>query len=372
MADIIATYFGGAFFIVTILYIAVSLIFFYRYLKVRLWITYLRGWVPFLFSLTCMAIGFSIFATTPEDALFWTRMIVVAFNAAVALNIFYLTIVIYGHLHGVIGATVLFLTGIIFAQMFLPDRFVVTFSPAMQAFYPVLSFRFFVNILILGILHMVLDARANITILRRPDVSWTSKRKFVFFTCGSYFIYVPVAGGTLFSILWQDGVWLYTSIVGYIIGLAFVIAGLFYANPSVFFLPVRIYLLVVFDTAGNVLYEKSFDPIPPSGTHLIPPALFSIAKVVGRAFQQSKRLRLFSLATRQLIYEWRGDSCAVLIADTDSRVFRNCLQLLLGRVDLLPDAREKFEALVDKVFAFYVQELRARRDAQAPVSDPIT
>jgi hypothetical protein len=141
------------------------------------------------------------------------------------------------------------------------------------------------------------------------------------------------------------------------------VCGLFYGNSSVFFIPVSIYLLVVFDGAGKILYEKSFNPIQSKSSQLVAPALVSIAKMVDSSFHQSKLLRLFSLPQRRLLYEWRGDLGAVLIADADSRIYRNCLQLTLKQVHLLPDFPEQFEQKLETIYTFYLPELHELNSA---------
>src|SRR5271157_3302330 len=352
--------FGIAFLIVSAFYFAVFCIFLYRYRRVRLWITYLRGTVPGFFSGMCLAITLGIFSTNADDALLWYRLMIVFFIAGVAFNLAYLTIILYGTLNAFVGAAALFIIGIIYAQMFLSDRFFVSYSPEMQIFYPVVAFRFYINILALGILHTIFDARAIFSIFRRKDTSKISKRKFAFFTFGYSFFFVSLGFFTLLTIIFQDGLWFFWTVLGCFVGLGFLALGLFYANSSVFFIPLHLYLLVVFDGAGKILYKKSFDPIQSTSAQLVAPALVSIAKLIDTSFHQSKLLRLFSLPKRQLLYEWKGDIGAVLIADADSRVFRNCLQLALTQIGLLPDSPDEYDLKIKNIFSFYLQELHER------------
>ena len=231
-------------------------------------------------------------------------------------------------------------------------------STALDVWYPSINLRYYINIQIFGIIHVIYNFQANRSILRQQSVSKVSKRKFLLFTMGFSTVFIGYIVFVLLALIFQDGSWLFYTVFGCIAGSGFLTSGFFYANPSVFFLPTRIYLLVIFDGSGNILYEKSFDPIPSSSAKLLSPALANIAKLIDTSFHQSNLLRLFSLPNRELLYEWHEDVGGVLIADADSRIFRNCLQVVLTHVDLLSDAPDQFETIINNVFAFYIEKLR--------------
>ena len=102
--------------VVGVYYFIIFAIFIYRFFKVRLWVTYLRGLTPLLIFVVCFTTAFGLFSTNENDALFWYRLSVVSIITAVTINFFFLVLVIYGTLHGTSIALILFLVGIIFAN----------------------------------------------------------------------------------------------------------------------------------------------------------------------------------------------------------------------------------------------------------------
>ncbi len=229
-----------------------------------------------------------------------------------------------------------------------------------MAFYPVLSPTFFATNIISGLIHTFYDVWANLKVVRRSDISTPMRFKFLLFTGGISIMYLTFAGAILGVLVFQTGGYFFWGVLGCFGGVVCVFFGLFYANPSVFYLPIRLYMLVVFKVGdpGGMIYEKRFDPIQSLSVNLLGPGVASIADLVQTSFQQSKHLSLFSLPGRKLLYEWGGGMGAVLIADQETTVYRNCLRLVLKATPLLLADPEKFDVRVTEIFSFYTNERR--------------
>ncbi len=352
--------FGVACLIAGFLFLGLMFIFFRRYRRIRLRITFLRGLIPMLFALICFSNAFAIFEDRPDYALSWYRLIAISIVATEGINLIFLTYVIYGRFHGTTGTLNMILAGVNLFLVFTEENFKVVQSPEYLAFYPVLSVVFLATNIVQGLFHTGYDVRANLKVLRRSDMSASTRFKFFLFTSGIAIMYVTFASAMLAIIVFQTGAYYFWSVLGYYGGLVLIFLGLFYANPSVFYLPIRLYLLVVFRGGGQgeILYERHFTPIQSTSAQLLGPAVASIADLVQKAFQQSKHLRLFSLPRRKLLYEWDSNIGAVLLADRETTVFRNCLQLVLKETSLLPAEKSKFDARVGEIFSFYMNERR--------------
>jgi len=360
MPNAAGLHFGIAFLLAGFLYLVVMAIFLRRFRQIRLRITFLRSLVPMLFAIICLAQAFAIFEERPDYSLYWYRLIVIAVVAGQMANLIFLTYIVYGPLSATTGTLATTLAGLNVFLMFAMEHFHVLWSPQFGAFYPVLSPVFYVTNQILGIVHGAFNIRANSKVMRRHDIRARTKRKFLLFTLGISAMYVSFAVAVLVIIVFQTGDYYFWSVVGCYVSLVWIFLGLFYANPSVFYLPTRLYLLVVFrgGSQGEILYEKHFNPIQSMNAQLVGPAVASIADLVQNSFQQSKRLRLFSLPGRKLLYEWDANIGAVLIVDKEISIYRNCLRLVLKEVSLLPLEKSRFDARVAEIFSFYINEQR--------------
>ncbi len=173
-------------------------------------------------------------------------------------------------------------------------------------------------------------------------------------------MFLTFAGCELSIIVFQTGTYYFWGVLGSYFSLVLTFFGLFYTNPSVFSLPIRLYMLVVFKVGdpGGMIYEKRFDTIQSLSVNLLGPGVASIAELVQNSFQQSKHLSLFSLPGRKLLYEWGNGMGAVLIADQEATVYRNCLRLVVKDAPMLLVETEKFDARVTEIFSFYTNEQR--------------
>ncbi len=350
--------FGVAYILAGILFLVVMFIYFHRYRQIRLQVTFLRGLLPMLYALICLSNAFAIFADRSDYAIRWYGVTVMAVIATQGFNILFLTFVIYGRLHGTTGTLVIFFLGVNLFLLFTEENFSVLLTPEFMAFYPVLSPTFFATNIISGLIHTFYDTWANFKVIRRPDISTPTKRKFLLFTGGISIMYLTFAGAILGVLVFKSGTYFFWGVVGCFGGVVLVFFGLFYANPSVFYLPIRLYMLVVFKVGdpGGMIYEKRFDLIQSTSAQLLGPGVASIADLVGNSFQQSKHLSLFSLPGRKLLYEWGDGMGAVLIADQETTVYRNCLRLVLKVASMLRSETEKFDARVTEIFSFYTNE----------------
>ncbi len=358
MPNAVGVNFGITFLIAGVLFLVVMFIFLRRYRQIRLRITLLRGTVPLLFALICFSAAFAIFEDRPEYALSWYRLIIITILWTESTNLIFLTFVVFGRLHATTGTLNMIFVGINLFLVYTEENLHVQLSPELMAYYPVLSVVFFGTNIIYGAFHTGYDVWANLKILRRPGLTTPMKLKFLLFTAGIATMFLTFAGTCLSIILWNTGIFYFWGIVGCCASLVETFFGLFYVNPSVFYLPIRLYMLVVFTVAdpGAIIYEKRFNPIHSSSLNLLGPGVASIADLVQKSFKQSKRLNLFSLPGRKLLYEWGGGMGAVLIADQETNVYRNCLRVVLKDAPTLPTDPEKFDARVMEIFEFYTNE----------------
>ncbi len=359
MPNDVGLIFGFAFLLAGFLFLVVMLIFFQRFRLIRLRVTFLRGLIPMLFAFICFSSAFAIFDDRSDYALTWYQLIAITIVIIECINISFLTFVIFGRLHASTGTVVMFFAGMIFFLVFTNENLNIQLSPEFIAYYPVLSIPFLTTNIILGVMHTIYDTVANIKILRRRSITISTKRKFLLFTFGISTMYLTFAGSALSVLVFQSGVYYFWSVLGCYGCLIFTFFGLFAADPSVFYLPIPLYMLVVFRTGeqAGILYEKQFTPIQSTSVQLVGPGVASIADLVQNAFQQSKHLRLFSVPGRKLLYEWDGNLGAVLIVGQETSIYRNCLRLVLKDASLLPAEKGKFDARVADIFSFYIHNL---------------
>jgi hypothetical protein len=351
--------FGSAFLLAGFLFLVVMFIFFHRFRLIRLRVTFLRGLIPMLLALVCFSSAFAIFDDRPDYALSWYQLIAIAILLIECINMSFLMFVIFGRLHASTGTAAMFFAGINLFMVFTPEGLSVQLSPELMAYYPVLSVTFFTTNIILGVMHTVYDVSANLKILRRRGINISTKRKFLSFTFGISTMYLTFAGTSFFVLIFQSGIFFFWGVIGCYVCLVFTFFGLYSADPSVFYLPIPLYMLIIFRTGeqAGILYEKKFTPIQSTSVQLVGPGVASIADLVQNAFQQSRHLRLFSVPGRKLLYEWAGNLGAVLIVDQETSIYRNCLRLVLKDASLLPAEKEKFDARVADIFSFYIHNL---------------
>jgi hypothetical protein len=352
--------FGIAFLVAGFLFLVMMAIFLYRFRQIRLRVTFLRSLVPMLFAIICLAQAFAIFDERSGYAHNWYRVIAIAIVAGQLSNLVFLTYIVYGPLSATTGTLATTLAGLNIILVLANEHLSVLLSPQFGAFYPVMSLIFYVTNQLLGIVHGAYNMGANFRVMRRHDILPRTKRKFLLFTLGISAMYVSFTIAILVVIFFPTADIYFWSVIGCYVSLVCLYLGLFYANPSVFYLPTRLYLLVVFrgGAQGEILYEKHFNQIQSTNAQLVGPAVASIADLVQKSFQQSKRLRLFSLPGRKLLYEWGDNIGAVLIVDKEISIFRNCLRLVLKEASLLPVEKSRFDARVTEIFSFYINEQR--------------
>ncbi len=246
-----------------------------------------------------------------------------------------------------------FLASINFAMLWFPENLIISYVPALDAYYPTLSPAFLFTNLCFGIFHTSLNTTANSRVVRRPDVSWRNKIKFVFFTGGIVLFYTAITVALfVVTFLGDFTIFLWTAVCG-LLAFGFTFTGLFYANTSVFSLPIRLYLLVIFGLKGEIFYEKWFSKRESVTAALLPKAAASIASLVDNAFSQTQRMHLLSLQNRVILYEWKNGMGVMLVADQDSSVFRNSIRQLLHSLEYQQNTKQEIEARVQEVFNYY-------------------
>ncbi len=344
---------SALFFVAGLLFLINFGIVFRRFLRTYLWMSVLRG-INFIFY-CCVNFAFTwgILASNLEIATNGYRILAIAFLSTEIINIIYMNYVNFGHFRDIMGAVMIFLYSLNFAMLWFPENLVVTYFPSLDAYYPVLSPVFFLTNFVFGVFHTSLNAIANFRVLRRPDVSWQNKMKFVFLTGGIVLFYATFVV-TLFSVMvFGDANGFIWAAVINIVAFGLTFTGLFYANSSVFTLPIRLYLLVIFGAGGEILYEKWFSKRESETAALLPKAAASIASLVDHAFAQSQQMHLISLQNRRILFEWKKGLGIMLIADQDSSVFRNSMQRLLLRLESPHTKKKEIDTQVQQIFDYY-------------------
>ncbi len=201
----IAHLFGAMSFITGCCFLVIVGVIIRRFWQTRLWMTLVRAAQFFLFAIICWTWPLGFLAPGPEIASGWFRCLVFLFPCTEVLHVFYLRFVILGQTREQVVGFALLLAGVNCTMVFFPANLSVIIAADLQVYYVSLSPEFILTNLILGSFHVVVNVRANLMVVRRPDVSRHNKGKFLLFTAGSSVIYAGFVASMLGAMLFADG-----------------------------------------------------------------------------------------------------------------------------------------------------------------------